>query len=616
MRKFLSICFLLVLPALLISCAVSTENSPAQTSTPSNVFIQPTQSLTTPEVPTAEPSATPQVTIPSPTVEADPPSSENDLPLAERLPILEYHETSFTMSGDRVKMTEAWFRDQMKWLADNGFETLSADALLAYVDGIYLPLQRSVILTFDVGTAKADEYHQIIIPLLRQYDFEAVFFVLTNAITEDGEGNTVSWGDLRTWRDEGLISVQSHGVYHPDYKLLTFTQMLWDAETSSKKIAEEMGEVPRLLAFPFDSVPESNLELLMERSGYQLGLAGNRLERSVLPDDTDRYALPRYYPYSKDDSYPYLSDRQGWTFPEMMFTAIGDFEAASRAALEVETVEPPVDDPEIPAKLDNLISYCALSIPDKIFGLDQYANFPSDISACYQPSLDSNVIIKPTCNFGPAILPEAIVLHFTYGPYSSTVNEFRESELESSAHYIIDRDGTITQMVPEILTANHVTCYGSRELCMEECPICEDEYGRLTEPKFRSIGIELVNVGRLRGEPGDFRNPDGSAFPGLVYEDETVSWGYRYWEDYPPEQITALRLLLIDIMYRWNIPLELVLAHGDVQRNKIDPGPALNLTWDRTGDPTRLSIFQSDFSVPDQICILPSFPDGHPKPSE
>lgn len=607
---------LAILLAILTGCTRDTLTTAEHLPTDTKVVAQSTRPIASSAETASNPENTPTPPLPTATREFETPLPEDDLPLAERLPILEYHETSFTMSGDRVKMTEAWFREQMKWLWENGFGTLSADELLDYIEGSYLPPQRTVILTFDIGVAKADEYEQIIIPVLREYGFKAIFFVLINAITEDGAGNTVSWEDLRGWQDEGLVSVQSHGVYHPDYKLLTFTQMLWDAETSAKKIQEELGEKPLIFAFPFDSVPDRNLDLLMDRAGYKLGLAGNRVERSVLPGDADRYALPRYYPYSRDEAYPILSDGQKWTFAEMMFTAIGDLEAAKSAALVVETPQPEEQEPEIPLSLDALLSYCARSIPDKILGLDQYAQFPSDISRCTQLSLLSDVIIKPTCNFGQPIIPEAIVLHFTYGPYSSTVNEFRESVLESSAHYIIDRDGTITQMAPEVLSTNHVTCYGNREMCMQDCPICEDAQGRLIEPKLRSIGIELVNVGRLRGEPGDFRNPDGTIFTGLVYEDELISWGYRYWEDYPLAQIDSLRLLLIDLMYRWDIPLELVLAHGDVQRNKIDPGPALNLTWYRTGDPPREAILDPYFTVPEQLCVSPAYPDGHPAPSE
>jgi peptidoglycan/xylan/chitin deacetylase (PgdA/CDA1 family) len=574
------------------------QNEPTITPTPSEMASE--VRIT----PTDAPTSTPNKPTSTPTVEPVQAISTAEEPSAKRLPILEYHETSFTMSGNRVRMREQWFLEQMQWLNENGFGTLSPEQLIDFVNGNYLPPERSVVLTFDIGAAKFDEYNDVIVPALREFGFDALFFVLLNAITEDGEGNTISWEALRDWQSEGVISVQSHGVYHPDYQLLNFNQMLWDAETSFNKIEDEMGEAPKIFAFPFDSVPEKNLSLLMERAGYQLGIAGTRLERSVLPGDTGRYSLPRYYPYSNDDAYPYMSNMLGWTFPEMMLDAIRDPDEEPCVDQDTVRETPPMADPYTPRSLDNLLSYCSRNIPDKLFGLDQYAAFPSDISFCAQRSLGSDTIIKPTCNYGPAIIPEAIVLHFTYGPYLATVNEFRESDLESSAHYIIDRDGTITQMVPEVLSANHVTCYGNRAMCTEICPICEDDQGRLSEPKFRSIGVELVNVGRLRGEPGDFRNSDGSVFTGLVYEDDQISWGYRYWEDYTPAQIDALRILLIDLMQRWNIPLSHILGHGDIQINKIDPGPALNLTWNRTGIPGREPIFSKEFSLAEANCTV------------
>lgn len=609
---FKSLFVILPIAFLVVSCATQFTAPPQSNPMPSVETVPNIEDTAVPTRPTEMPSPTTVQPTVTHAPESEPTAPVAERPLAKRLPILEYHETSFTMSGNRVRMREEWFLEQMMWLVENDFHTLSSEELFTFVNGSYLPPEQSVVLTFDVGAAKADEYEKVIIPTLRKYGFEAIFFVLINAITDNGEGNTISWQNLRDWQEDGIISVQSHGVYHPDYQLLSFNQMLWDAQNSSKKIEEEMGRRPSILAFPYDSVPEVNLELLMDRAGYQLGLAGVRLERSVLPGDTDRYSLPRYYPYSNDDAYPNMSDGKGWTFPEMMLSAIRDPDAEITTAEEVEDDSHPMTDPYVPPELDDLLSYCSRSIPHKILGLDQYAWFPTDISCCTERSLIKNIIIKPTCNFGPAMIPEAIILHFTYGPYQATVNEFRESELESSAHYIIDRDGTITQMVPEVLSTNHVTCYGDRTLCAEQCPICENDEGRLSEPKLRSIGIELVNVGRLRGTPGDFRNPDGSEFTGLVFEDDLISWGYRYWEDYPQAQIDALRLLLIDLMQRWNIPLDRILGHGEVQINKIDPGPALNLTWDRSGDPERDAIFNSDFPIPDINCSSPNSPEEYP----
>jgi N-acetyl-anhydromuramyl-L-alanine amidase AmpD/peptidoglycan/xylan/chitin deacetylase (PgdA/CDA1 family) len=578
---------------LLIFMANCAQGGPTNTPTSANPLsdladtplpvLSPSQEST--KAPSQSPSTTPTQYPSSTPLPTSTPTEEG--PRAERIPILEYHHPEYASHGAEISMTIDWFLEQMGWLHQNDFTTLSAEELIAFVDGLDRPPEKSVVLTFDIGTAHADGFRQVIIPTLRKYGYKALFFVLVNAITDDGAGNTLTWTDLREWQQEGLISIQSHGVYHPDYKDLTYDQMLWDSKTSYEIITEEMGELPLIFAYPYDSVPD-NAERLMRDVGYQLALAGYRRERSVLFEDPDRFALPRYYPYSNEESYPILSDGYGWTFPELMLAAVGG--PGQPLAASPSTL--PEQEPYIPSNLNDLVNFCSAKGKEYLYAIDAAAQFPTDILPAAQALLQHPVIIRPTCNFGPPIIPDSIVLHFTQGPYSSTVNEFRENEYETSAHYIIDRDGTITQMVPEFFAAYHVTCYGYRSLCTPSCPICDDEQGKFTEPWTRSIGIELVNNGRLRGKYGDFRNPDDSPFTGLVYEDYLASFSYRYWEDYPIEQIEALRVLVEDIMNRWDIPLERVIGHSRIQPEKIDPGPALNLTWSRYGDPPREPIFQ------------------------
>lgn len=553
--------------------------------------------------PTAEPSCPPDCPTPLPTQPATasptltasptppPPPSPTPFVAAQRLPVLEYHDSGFSISGGQVAMTPEWFLEQMQWLADNGFVTLTAEQLLAFLDGSYDPPQRSVLLTFDIGQPRAADYQDIILPALRQHGFDALFFVLTNAISDDGADNTISWSMLRQWRDEGRISVQSHGVYHPDYTELSFGEMLWDAKVSHDLIAQQMGEPPVIFAFPFDAAPDDPA-LVLQRAGYMAGMAGHRSERSVLRCDPDRFALPRYYPYADPNRYPVLVGVEGWTFPEMILQAIaapagGPAATASGAA---QTTAAPF------SYLEPYLRYCRLSGGRDGPDVETAAAFLTDVSLHARSQLVSPVRVRPTCERGEAILPEAIVLHFTGGEYEASIHSFHSDANGSSVHYLIDRDGTITQMVPEFFGAYHVTCYGVRAACLPDCPICDDAQGRLTEPWHRSVGIELVNIGPVRGSPGNFLDRSGAPFHGLLFLDYLASWRYRYWEDYPESQIVALRLLLQDLMERYGISLDRVIGHSRIQPEKIDPGPALNLTWRRYGDPPRDPIFPPDLS--------------------
>jgi N-acetyl-anhydromuramyl-L-alanine amidase AmpD len=177
-------------------------------------------------------------------------------------------------------------------------------------------------------------------------------------------------------------------------------------------------------------------------------------------------------------------------------------------------------------------------------------------------------------------VPRGIVLHATRGTLVATIGEFQQPNA-TSAHYIIDRDGQIYQMVPEGLAAFHASCGGSRSVCVPSCPLCEGLDGKFLEPYLQSIGIELVNDGQLG---------DTTAYKGLIYEDYLMSFGYRYWEDYPDAQLQALVLLVNDIRARWGISLDLVVGHYRINY-KTDPGPALNISWYRTGNPPRAPIF-------------------------
>jgi peptidoglycan/xylan/chitin deacetylase (PgdA/CDA1 family) len=71
--------------------------------------------------------------------------------------VLEYHDTEYKMKRT-IQMKTAWFLDQMEWLDENGFETLSGEQLRRFARGEYRPPQRSVVLRFDIGLPALENY--------------------------------------------------------------------------------------------------------------------------------------------------------------------------------------------------------------------------------------------------------------------------------------------------------------------------------------------------------------------------------------------------------------------------------------------------------------------------
>ena len=147
------------------------------------------------------------------------------------------------------------------------------------------------------------------------------------------------------------------------------------------------------------------------------------------------------------------------------------------------------------------------------------------------PCLDIFDHPSPNCDDRPGGMPiDMLVLHYTGMPTGEeALARLTNIEHEVSAHYLIEEDGRVFQLVPEAKRAWHAgVSYwrGHKSL------------------NARSIGIELVNPGH------DF--------------------GYR---PFPELQMMALETLALDILARHPIPPRNVVGHSDIApTRKNDPG--------------------------------------------
>lgn len=580
------------------------------TETPTEIFPptssktkEPTETLT----PTPSPSQTATLTkTPTPTATKTPTHTPTFAPRAWRIPVLEYHNPSY-FGGTKVKMTEEWFLEQMTWLYENGFQTLDSDELYNFNSGFVQPQRKSVVLRFDIGIPDYEEYSEIVIPMLREYGFHAFFFLVTPAFTDDCSHpqDMICWEDLIEWKQEGLITIGSHGIDHPDYQVIDISYARWDAGESKEIIEEKLGHPIFWFAYPYDSAPV-NPKNLLEPLGYLGAFSGwpELTDRSVEFGIEDIWEISSYYPYSSDLDYPYITTSSpyfGSDFGGLINAAIEVVEenmTPPPTAIIEETSTPVVVEPkstlssseiqnptgqERSEALSDYTNYCLYNRGEV---LDEYwlaeNAFYTDVSSDAQQELGIPVLIEPVCHFGYDNGPEAVVLHFTgsLGDHMVSVNHFRNPDLGISAHYVIDRDGTVVQLVPEEYVAYHVSCFGNAHAnCLPGAPLVFDENGNTSFPETRSIGIEIANAGPLvylEKNPNNLSDKYGRIFEGepFVYSGFSLSGMYKYenWEPYAPEQIASLEILIADIFERWGI--DMLLGHNDIQPN-IDPGPAL-----------------------------------------
>jgi len=144
----------------------------------------------------------------------------------------------------------------------------------------------------------------------------------------------------------------------------------------------------------------------------------------------------------------------------------------------------------------------------------------------------------PSPNWNERKLPVSmVVLHYTgMRTAADALERMCSPAAEVSAHYMIDEDGTVTQLVEEDKRAWHAG---------------RSFWRGITDVNSASVGIELANPGH--------------------------EFGYR---PFPEAQIDALLPLLADIVKRHKVPRANVVGHSDVApARKTDPGELF--PWER-----------------------------------
>lgn len=125
-------------------------------------------------------------------------------------------------------------RADLRFLADNGYETLTATDLVDVLLERRLPPSRAVALTFDDALVTLLSTG---VPLLQEFDARATVFAITG-LTPDGEveprgddsdfTRILGWDDLRRLRDSGRFEVGSHGHLH---------NPVWTGKEAAKRVS-------------------------------------------------------------------------------------------------------------------------------------------------------------------------------------------------------------------------------------------------------------------------------------------------------------------------------------------------------------------------------------------
>ena len=175
------------------------------------------------------------------------------------VPVIIYHELVESPKekalGETV-ITIDQFKNQMEYLAKEGFTTLSMEELVEFMKGQRQVPKKSIVITFDDGWRSQLKA----LPILERLNFKASFWIITG----DGYGDIyINADELKRINANPNWEVESHTVTHPwnpKSSLLTWLkgrpkgktkEDVWRELIDSKaKLEQILGHPVTMLAWP------------------------------------------------------------------------------------------------------------------------------------------------------------------------------------------------------------------------------------------------------------------------------------------------------------------------------------------------------------------------------
>ena len=217
------------------------------------------------------------------------------------LPILMYHGiTDLASEVGEYTIHKDTFENDLKWLGENGYTTISLRQLIDYVEkGTRLP-SKPILITFDDGHASD---YVFAFPLLQKYHMKGVFSVIGSSVdTSSGDlyrqldSSSVTWGEVALMASSGSAEIGSHtfdlhsvsgGRKGADKKQDESQEkyeeiLLEDLMKNNEKILKATGAAPLLFAWPYGAYPrDGSADKILKEAGYKVSVTSYQTMNTI-----------------------------------------------------------------------------------------------------------------------------------------------------------------------------------------------------------------------------------------------------------------------------------------------------------------------------------------------
>ncbi len=184
----------------------------------------------------------------------------------QRVPVLMYHYIRVNPNpndrlGFSLSVTPNAFAQQMAWLEDRGYHTVTLHQLAAAWRGEAELPDKPIVITLDDGYLDA---YTAAFPELRTHGFAATAFIISTFV---GRGGYMATEHLQELQAAGW-EIASHTRTHPDVSRLSGARLAQEMEGAANELTEMTGQAPTTFAYPSGRFGNEAMAAL-RRLGYE-----------------------------------------------------------------------------------------------------------------------------------------------------------------------------------------------------------------------------------------------------------------------------------------------------------------------------------------------------------
>lgn len=203
------------------------------------------------------------------------------------VPVLMYHHFA-ELSADATQGQRDWtvspqaLQEQLAYLAENGWHTISPTQLADYIEaGTPLPL-RALMITIDDGY---QEVLDVALPLFLETELRPVLFIVTDYVDYAAY---LGWDELAGLAVQGFV-IGSHSMDHSDMRQASDAEREQQIAGSKALLEEQLGVTVDAFCYPYGSLNQATKQAVAN-SGYRTAYS---LNPTIYQSPDDPYFVGR-----------------------------------------------------------------------------------------------------------------------------------------------------------------------------------------------------------------------------------------------------------------------------------------------------------------------------------